>query len=31
MAYILLFSWLLPGHDGVGHTDLVSELTVSDK
>lgn len=28
MAYILLFSWLLPGHEGAGETDLVSELTV---
>jgi di/tricarboxylate transporter len=31
MAYILLFSWLLPGHDGAGHTDLTSELVVKDK
>jgi hypothetical protein len=31
MAYILLFSFLLPGHDGAGHTDLTSELIVSDK
>lgn len=32
MAYILLFSnWLLPGHDGTGHTDLTSELTVSNR
>jgi hypothetical protein len=31
MAYILLFSFLLPGHDGSGHTDLTSELQVKDK
>lgn len=31
MAYILLFSWLLPGHDGVGETNLTSELLVEDK
>jgi hypothetical protein len=38
MAYILLFSWLLPGHDGAGHTDLtqacprgVEDRTLSDK
>ncbi|GBF89760.1 sodium sulfate co-transporter [Raphidocelis subcapitata] len=31
MAYILLFSWLLPGHEGAGHTDLISELAVADK
>jgi hypothetical protein len=28
MAYILLFSWLLPGHEGSGEVDLVSELSV---
>lgn len=30
MAYILLFSWLLPGHDGAGRTDLTSELAVPE-
>ena len=30
-AYILLFQWLLPGHDGDGHIDLVSELLVVDR
>ena len=31
MAYILLFSFLLPGHEGAGHTDLISELVIRDK
>lgn len=31
MAYILIFSFLLPGHEGAGHTDLTSELLVTDK
>ncbi|KIZ06533.1 hypothetical protein MNEG_1421 [Monoraphidium neglectum] len=30
-AYIVLFSFLLPGHEGSGHTDLTSELLVTDK
>jgi hypothetical protein len=30
MAYVLLFSFLLPGHEGAGHTDLTSELVVKD-
>lgn len=31
MAYILLFSFLLPGHEGSGHTDLTCELEVKDR
>ncbi|KAI8476576.1 MAG: putative sodium/sulfate cotransporter 3 [Monoraphidium minutum] len=31
MAYIIIFSFLLPGHEGSGHTDLTTELLVSEK